>query len=29
MELSGDFPVAKLCRLMNVNRSGFYKWKNA
>ena len=27
MELSGDFPIAKLCSLMNVNRSGFYKWK--
>lgn len=27
MELSGDFPVATLCRLMQVNRSGFYKWK--
>lgn len=27
MELSGEFPVTTLCRLMNVNRSGFYKWK--
>lgn len=27
MELSNEFPVAVLCRLMNVNRSGFYKWK--
>ena len=27
MELSDEFPVAVLCRLMNVNRSGFYKWK--
>ena len=27
MELSGDFPIATLCRLMNVNRSSFYKWK--
>ena len=27
MELSKEFPVAVLCRLMNVNRSGFYKWK--
>ena len=28
MELSAQFPVKKLCTLMNVNRSGFYKWKN-
>lgn len=27
MELSGKYPVAELCRLMNINRSGFYKWK--
>lgn len=27
MELSKEFPVAVLCRLMNVNRSSFYKWK--
>ena len=27
MELSKEFPAAVLCRLMNVNRSGFYKWK--
>ena len=27
IELSKEFPVAVLCRLMNVNRSGFYKWK--
>lgn len=28
MELSGEFPVTMLCRLMNVNRSSFYKWKH-
>ena len=27
MELSKEFPVAVLWRLMNVNQSGFYKWK--
>jgi len=27
MELSAQFPVKKLCEVMNVNRSGFYKWK--
>jgi Transposase and inactivated derivatives len=27
MELSVQFPVKKLCEVMNVNRSGFYKWK--
>ena len=27
MELSSQFPVKKLCEVMNVNRSGFYKWK--
>ena len=27
MELSSEFPVKKLCEVMNVNRSGFYKWK--
>lgn len=27
MELSAQFPVKKLCRIMDVNRSGFYKWK--
>ena len=27
MELSGEFPVKKLCEVMGVNRSGFYKWK--
>lgn len=27
MELSGQFPVKKLCEVIHVNRSGFYKWK--
>jgi transposase InsO family protein len=27
MELSGQFPVQQLCRILDVNRSGFYKWK--
>ena len=27
MELSGQFPVKTLCKILNVNRSGFYKWK--
>lgn len=27
MELSSQFPVKKLCEVMDVNRSGFYKWK--
>ncbi len=27
MELSSQFPVKKLCTVMNINRSGFYKWK--
>lgn len=27
MELSGEYPVKRLCRIMNVNRSGFYKWR--
>ena len=27
MELSVQFPVKRLCEVMNVNRSGFYKWK--
>lgn len=27
MELSAQFPIKKLCTVMSVNRSGFYKWK--
>ena len=27
MELSSQFPVKKLCEVMDINRSGFYKWK--
>ena len=27
MELSGEFPVKRLCKVLSVNRSGFYKWK--
>ena len=27
MEMSGQFPVQRLCRVLDVNRSGFYKWK--
>ncbi len=27
MELSSQFPVKRLCDVMGVNRSGFYKWK--
>lgn len=27
MDLSAQFPVKKLCRIMDINRSGFYKWK--
>ena len=27
MELSSQFPVKKLCEIMDANRSGFYKWK--
>ncbi len=27
MELSAQFPVKRLCDVMGVNRSGFYKWK--
>ena len=26
-ELSKEFPIKRLCKLMNINRSGFYKWK--
>jgi len=28
MELSGQFPVKYLCEVLNINRSGFYKWKH-
>lgn len=28
MELSGQFSVQRLCRIMGVNRSSFYKWKH-
>ena len=28
MFLSGEFPVKTLCDVLQVNRSGFYKWKN-
>ena len=27
MELSGEYPVKRLCKIMDVNRSGFYKWR--
>ena len=27
MELSSQFPINKLCQLMSVSRSGFYKWR--
>lgn len=27
MSLSAEFPVKKLCEVMHINRSGFYKWK--
>lgn len=27
MELSAQFPVKYLCRVLGINRSGFYKWK--
>ena len=27
MELSAQFPIKKLCEIMDMNRSGFYKWK--
>lgn len=28
MEMSGQFPVKSLCEVLDINRSGFYKWKN-
>jgi len=28
MEMSAQFSVKQLCTVLNVNRSGFYKWKN-
>lgn len=28
MELSGEFPVVKLCEVMEINRSSFYYWKS-
>lgn len=28
MEMSGQFPVQTLCKVLDINRSGFYKWKN-
>lgn len=27
MEMSGQFPVQNLCKVLDVNHSGFYKWK--
>ncbi|MBR5909432.1 MAG: IS3 family transposase, partial [Schwartzia sp.] len=27
MELSGEFPVKTLCRIMGIQRSSFYSWK--
>lgn len=27
MELSSQIPVKHLCRVLGINRSGFYKWK--
>lgn len=27
MELSGSFSVQRICHIMEINRSGFYKWK--
>lgn len=27
MELSAQFPVKHLCKVLDINRSGFYKWK--
>lgn len=28
MEMSGQFSVQTLCKVLDINRSGFYKWKN-
>lgn len=28
MELSSEFPIKRICDVMGVNRSGFYKWKH-
>lgn len=27
-ELNNNYPITFLCKIMNVNRSGYYKWKN-
>ena len=27
--LSADFPVWRVCRVMGINRSGFYKWRDS
>ena len=27
MEMSSQFPVKHLCDVLDINRSGFYKWK--
>lgn len=27
-EHRGDYPVARMCRVVQINRSGFYKWKD-
>ncbi len=27
LELSGEFPVKLLCKMMSINRSSFYYWK--
>lgn len=27
MEMSSQFPIKKLCSVLGINRSGFYKWK--
>ena len=28
LDMSETFPVSKICRILSVNRSGFYKWKH-